>query len=108
MVGDDAHAPVGLLIQISELRNHGVRFGFVEEAEPHRHGSEHAGLVHGVIAFVQRESKAFFVGEPEGIVHQRLLLHESFLELFACLFFAGKAGEIRERAQRSDAEAGLI
>ena len=38
MVRDDAHAPVGLLIDVGKLRNHDIGFGFVEQTEPHRNG----------------------------------------------------------------------
>ena len=73
---DDAHAPVRLLIEIAELGDHGVGFPLVEQAEPHRHGREHARFVHGAIVLVQRKSEALFIGKPESVVHERPLLGE--------------------------------
>ena len=36
--GNDAHAPVGLVIGVGKLRDHGAGFFFVEHAEPHGDG----------------------------------------------------------------------
>src|SRR5260221_11860653 len=63
--GNDAHAPVGLVIDARKLRNHSTRIFLFRQAEPHGNGSEHTGFVDRFAVGSQREGIALFACRSE-------------------------------------------
>src|SRR5229473_2049302 len=43
--GNDAHAPVGLVLEAGKLGDHGAGVFLIEQAKPHGNGREHAGFI---------------------------------------------------------------
>src|SRR5260370_12425002 len=75
-IGNDADAPVGLVIDAGKLRDHSTRIFLFGQAKPHRNGSEHAGFVNRLAVGSQRQGIALFTGKPECVIYFARLFFE--------------------------------
>src|SRR5882757_9106721 len=67
-IGDDAHAPVGLMIGARKLRDHGAGIFLVGQAKPHRNRSEHARFVHWFAVGAESKGVTLLAGQPKCVV----------------------------------------
>src|SRR5712672_1065025 len=67
-IGNDAHAPVSLVIDTGELRDHGAGMFLIGQAKPHRNRSEHARFVNWFAVRAESKGVTLLAGEPKCVI----------------------------------------
>src|SRR5258708_3379490 len=106
-IGNDAHAPVGLVIDAGKLRDHSTRIFLFGQAKPHGNGREHAGFVNRLAIGSQCEGVALFAGKPECVIYFARLFLGVLCKLRADGILASQMRQIGQRAQRRGAQAAF-
>src|SRR5712672_3950364 len=67
-IGNDAHAPVSLVIDTGELRDHGAGMFLIGQAKPHRNRSEHARFVNWFAVRAESKGVTLLAGNPKCVI----------------------------------------
>src|SRR6267378_7995204 len=67
-IGNDAHAPVSLVIDTGELRDHGAGIFLIGQAKPHRNRSEHARFVNWFAVRAESKGVTLLAGNPKCVI----------------------------------------
>src|ERR1700730_6190443 len=81
LAGNDAHAPISLVLGLCELMNRGFALVCIDQAKPHRHRGQHRKFIDATILLIQREAEKFLIGGPERLVEHWFLPIERRLEI---------------------------
>src|SRR6202140_3784696 len=90
VIRNNACAPVGLDVGISELLDGGLGLVFVGDSEPHRDSAQNREFVHAPMLLVEGYRKRLFLRGPESLVEPGPLAIEGGLQVFADVVLACK------------------
>src|SRR5207302_9762554 len=105
---NNSHAPVSLVVVVSQLVNHGFSLVALQQVEPHRDGCQQAAGVKPLTVLVERVGEQLFLRRPEDLIQRRMLALEGLREILADIIFANYAGQARKRAQSFGSQANLV
>src|SRR5882762_11397059 len=107
-IGDDAHAPVSLVIDTGELRDHGAGIFLVGQAKPHRNRSEHARFVHWFAVRAESKGVTLLAAEPKCVIQLFDLLFKNLGKFRAGSVLTGQSRKIGKSAQSLSAQATMV
>ena len=65
---DNSHTPIDLMFGFGEFVDHAVALIFIEQPEPHRNRSQHAGGLLALAVLVERKGVDVFLWRPERLI----------------------------------------
>src|SRR5882762_4923838 len=107
-IGDDAHAPVGLMIGAGKLRDHGAGIFLIGQAKPHRNGGEHARFVNWFAIGAESEGVTLLAGQPECVVEFLDLLFKILGEFRGSSVLTCQTRKIGKSAQGLNAQPTVV
>src|SRR5712671_5762739 len=107
-IGDDAHAPVGLVIDTGELRDHGAGIFLIGQAKPHRNRSEHARFVNWFTVRAESKGVTLLAGNPKCVIQLLDLLFKILGKFNALCVLSCQPRKIGKSSQGLNPEPAVV
>src|SRR5882757_6951802 len=107
-IGNDAHAPVSLVIGTGELRDHGAGMFLIGQAKPHRNRSEHARFVNWFAVRAESKRVTLLAGNPKCVIQLLDLLFKILGKFNALRVLTCQPRKVGKSAQGLNPQPAMV